>query len=573
MKKRSKKRPPRRFSRSPSPEMNRYLSTLVALERPLEAEELEAAMGNLDKIDKEWSHLLTVKLHHPDSAVRAVVAQLLRHRNDRSILNDLQKVFDTPGLPSSIKLEVAALLNDFGLTFDLDHLKAMLEEPEREAEELLKTIRHSLHKGFRFDFLNEELLRASDKALVIAIRKLAAEPDPRAVDFLLFLKEYQRGPVRRAARKALRTFRKAGIEVGKHFTLEMVDLPPEMAGEEPSYSVDEQLSADQVTERAARLIEAAKRLGARQQYEQAKEKGREALAYHERAIELQPDNRGLYEAAHEAAQALRDFDRAVGYLEQMIPRFPDKEQICLEIAKTFIISLSQEQADPSPQFIQQRNRQIEEALKRSIGYCPTAMAYLLLGELREGRGDERGALKAYQKAVEAEPNNPNALGKLGNAWGSRGEAQKAIACFERELELAPDRAMAYYNLGLSCRIDGQYERAIDAYRRAIELKPTYADAYNNLGNIYLSQGRYHEAIELYQRALRYHPSDALFHYNLGACYELVGEQKKAKAELAQARKLDPTLERRMRRAAPGGSVQLQDGIHSTVAIPRGDHRA
>lgn len=303
-----------------------------------------------------------------------------------------------------------------------------------------------------------------------------------------------------------------------------------MTGEEPSYAIDEQLNGDQVTEQATKLIEEAKRLSARQRYEQAEEKGRESLAYYERAIELRPDNRALYEAAHEAARAMREFERAAGYLEQMIPHFPDKEQICLEMAKTLIISLSQEQADPSPQFIRRRNRQIEEALKRSIGYRPTAMAYLLLGELRQERGDERGALKAYQKAVEAEPDNPDALGKLGNAWGERGEAQKAIACFERELELAPDRAMTYYNLG----------------------------------NIYLLQERHHEAIELYQEALRYHPSDALFHYNLGACYELVGEQKKAKAELARARKLDPTLEQRMRRVAFDESAQRREGFYPII---------
>ena len=147
-KKRQKKRPPKRFPHSLPPEMDRYLSTLVALERLLEPEELEAATGNLDKIDREWSHRLTVKLRHPDRAVRAVVAQLLRHRNDRSILTDLEKVFDTPDLPPDIKLEVAALLNDFGLTFDLDHLKTMLEEPEKEAKELLKTIRRSIRAHY-----------------------------------------------------------------------------------------------------------------------------------------------------------------------------------------------------------------------------------------------------------------------------------------------------------------------------------------------------------------------------------------------------------------------------------------
>lgn len=120
----------------------------------------------------------------------------------------------------------------------------------------------------------------------------------------------------------------------------------------------------------------------------------------------------------------------------------------------------------------------------------------------------------------------------------------------------------------SFHIDGQYERAIDAYRRAIELEPTYADAYNNLGNIYLLQKRYYEAIELFQRALRYHPSDALFHYNLGVCYELVGEHKKAKAELDRARELDPILEQRMRRAAFDASARRQTGIYPIIAGPR-----
>ena len=78
------------------------------------------------------------------------------------------------------------------------------------------------------------------------------------------------------------------------------------------------------------------------------------------------------------------------------------------------------------------------------------------------------AIQAHQKAIEFQPNNPDAYCNMGNALKSKGSILEAEV----------------------------------AYLSAMQLCPNHMDSYNNLANIKREQGKIDEAIQLYMRAIQ-----------------------------------------------------------------------
>ncbi|HPN56534.1 MAG TPA: tetratricopeptide repeat protein, partial [Candidatus Omnitrophota bacterium] len=91
---------------------------------------------------------------------------------------------------------------------------------------------------------------------------------------------------------------------------------------------------------------------------------------------------------------------------------------------------------------------------------------------------------------------------LGSAYVSvLGQPETAVKAFQSAIQLNPDFAEAYYNLGNAYGDLGRHAEAIQVYQSAITLNPNFAEAYNNLGLAYAACGQYVEAIKAYQSAL------------------------------------------------------------------------
>ena len=69
---------------------------------------------------------------------------------------------------------------------------------------------------------------------------------------------------------------------------------------------------------------------------------------------------------------------------------------------------------------------------------------------------------------------------LGSAYRRQGNLDGAIEAYQKAIELDPDDAEAYFNLGVAYRNQGKLDESIQAYKRAIELDPDYVEVYNNL---------------------------------------------------------------------------------------------
>ncbi len=121
-----------------------------------------------------------------------------------------------------------------------------------------------------------------------------------------------------------------------------------------------------------------------------------------------------------------------------------------------------------------------------------------LGQL----GLYQDALRAYQQAINIDPEFSYPYNNLGVALSELGRNEEAIRAYQEAINIDPKNTEAYNNLGSSLLDLGRNKEAIDSYKHAISIDPTYVSVYHNLGNALVALGRNTEAIEAYQKFVR-----------------------------------------------------------------------
>lgn len=85
-------------------------------------------------------------------------------------------------------------------------------------------------------------------------------------------------------------------------------------------------------------------------------------------------------------------------------------------------------------------------------------------------GSPEGAtrLEELQRSVERDPENPELLTALGNAWYDREDWDRAIDAYEKARRKAPESPNLLSDLGAAYRNRGELRRAIALFERARE---------------------------------------------------------------------------------------------------------
>jgi Flp pilus assembly protein TadD len=142
-----------------------------------------------------------------------------------------------------------------------------------------------------------------------------------------------------------------------------------------------------------------------------------------------------------------------------------------------------------------------------------AAALSNLGQVyrRLGRSD---AMAVVGRAVEKNPDSPEANAGLGHALLAANDLPGAAGAFREAVRTKPDDAEARYNLGSTLARLGQAEEAASELGEAVRLDPKLADAYNNLGMIAAMRGDRREAIRQFRAALVADPAHEAARKNL-----------------------------------------------------------
>jgi tetratricopeptide (TPR) repeat protein len=151
-------------------------------------------------------------------------------------------------------------------------------------------------------------------------------------------------------------------------------------------------------------------------------------------------------------------------------------------------------------------------------------------------------LKAAQRAVALDPDNPGAFFKLGMAQNALGYLEEALAAFQRALQIDPEHRAGWHGQGLAHNNLGQYEEAVRSFKRVLELNPKAATSWSQLGRSYSALGRYEEAMEAYQQVISLNPNPQLAlraWFGLGVIHRQLGRYDEAIKAFQKAIELDP----------------------------------
>jgi adenylate cyclase len=155
-----------------------------------------------------------------------------------------------------------------------------------------------------------------------------------------------------------------------------------------------------------------------------------------------------------------------------------------------------------------------------------------------------------RKAVQLDPNLPQARAHLAQALVRRGEHEEALAEFERAMALNPN--FTDWRFAEVLALAGHPARAIETVERHMRLDPFYVPlAPLWLGSAHYMLKQYPQALPPLRECVSRAPTFLTGHCRLAATYAQLGNIEKARAEAAEALRIDPkyTIERTQARVS------------------------
>ncbi len=131
-----------------------------------------------------------------------------------------------------------------------------------------------------------------------------------------------------------------------------------------------------------------------------------------------------------------------------------------------------------------------------------------LGDVLARLGRSADALMLLRQAVAARPDDAQARDALGRALAAAGRVDEALECFRTAVRLNPELPELRVNLGNALLLKEDIDGAIAAYRAALELNPAYTIAEHNLALALARAGRHREALEHYEVVRRREPGSS-----------------------------------------------------------------
>jgi tetratricopeptide (TPR) repeat protein len=162
------------------------------------------------------------------------------------------------------------------------------------------------------------------------------------------------------------------------------------------------------------------------------------------------------------------------------------------------------------------------------------------GTAAYSQGNFQLARERYQKAVEANPRDADALNNLGQVLARMGQPAEAIPYFDRALALYPDVWTYRFNRAHAESRLGNWREASEGYKLALALNADDYVIHYNLGMALHKLGDEEAAVAAYRRAIDLAPGEPTFRLSLGISYQQLNRPAEAAKAYEEYLQMSPS---------------------------------
>ena len=163
---------------------------------------------------------------------------------------------------------------------------------------------------------------------------------------------------------------------------------------------------------------------------------------------------------------------------------------------------------------------------------------LWIADLFERTERDKAAIAEYREIIEIDPQNGDALAKLGKMLLRKLEVDEAAQAFSQSLAVAPDTADALLGLA-DCRRRQGMDKEVKALlydALTVDLTPVQAaEALGTLGALALEDHDYARAAQMLQQSVSLDPNMATTYVSLAAAFTALGQEDLAAAARQKSR--------------------------------------
>ncbi len=295
----------------------------------------------------------------------------------------------------------------------------------------------------------------------------------------------------------------------------------------------------------------------------AKENFTETAKLMTQALELDPQNNLYKKELADAQYEKRAFFVAIPLYEQLLSEDENNINILVRLAEMYSMS-------------PEKMKGLEYA-ERAVKQKPLEAhhAKLLARTYMEVKHYPK-AIKLYQSALEASPNDLDIPFKIAKCYENISDHENASRYYLKTLELDPENPTKIYQAANSCYDANKYNKAVELYQtaedkgyfkskafyenwamsyeemqdnkmalfyytKAKNFEPFDKDLNISISNVYIKLTQFDKAREVLDEMLEINPNDGELMYQKGMTYYKAGNTGKAEQFFNRAFELDPSL--------------------------------
>jgi len=162
------------------------------------------------------------------------------------------------------------------------------------------------------------------------------------------------------------------------------------------------------------------------------------------------------------------------------------------------------------------------------------------GLLEKSKVSQKGGYyyEIGKRKLEKMENDPNAIYELAVGANLQGNQKEAIKLWNRVAELQPNNARVFINLSAAHAKLGNYQKAKSSALNAVKIAPKFKEGHYNLGRSEFFLGNFIEAQQIFKRILRNDETSYSARFMLGATHICCGNIEEGTASFLRLKSLN-----------------------------------